>query len=377
MNIRTLGTVLLSRRWPLCVANILVPNRGPAPVLGHALAPDRPLARRPHPRPRRRAQSAPATFYLGAVNGGVWKTTDAGDTWRLPLGRPALRLHRSHRRRRLRPQHGLRGSGEGLAAPRSLHRRRRLQVHRRRQDLDPPRAPRRPADRPARHRPPDPNRVFVAVTGHPYGPNKERGLYRSTTAARPSSRSSSPTTAPAAPRSRSTPTTPTSSIAGMWQRQEAPWENGSWIGADGGLYRSTDGGDHWTKLTGGMACPTTSSRSTPPSRPPTPRRVYAEVATTSGNSRPLPLRRRRRTWVHAPPTTPPRSPHRRRRRARPARRPQGSQHPLRRLSRHLEVYRRRQDLVRSAWRARRRRLPERLHQPEQHRKSSPSPAIRA
>ena len=25
--------------------------------------------------------SEPATFYLGAVNGGVWKTTDAGDTW--------------------------------------------------------------------------------------------------------------------------------------------------------------------------------------------------------------------------------------------------------------------------------------------------------
>ena len=68
------------------------------------------------------------------------------------------------------------GSGEGLAAARSVRRRRHLQIHRRRQDLDASRPARRPADSADRRRSARPNRLFVAVLGHPYGPNEERGV---------------------------------------------------------------------------------------------------------------------------------------------------------------------------------------------------------
>ena len=73
------------------------------------------------------------------------------------------------------------GTGAGIIRPDLADRRRHVQVHRRRKDVDAPRAARQPDDR-------DtstsirriPNRLFVAVLGHPYGPNAERGVFRST-----------------------------------------------------------------------------------------------------------------------------------------------------------------------------------------------------
>ena len=192
--------------------------------------------------------SQPATFYLGAVNGGVWKTTDAGDTWHSiwdnqptgSIGTIAVSLSD--------PDIIYVGSGEGLAAARSLHRRRRLQIHRRRQNLDPPRSSRRPADRPDRHR----SRTTLTASSlpspaTPTAPTKSAASTDRRMAARPSRTSSSSTTSPAHPKSRSIPTTPNVVYAGMWERQEGAWENGAWSGTQGGLFKSTDGGDHWTK----------------------------------------------------------------------------------------------------------------------------------
>ena len=80
--------------------------------------------------------SEPATFYLGAVNGGVWKTTDAGATWHSiwddqpsgSIGAIAVSLSN--------PDIVYVGSGEGSAAARSLDGRRRLQIYRCGQNLD-------------------------------------------------------------------------------------------------------------------------------------------------------------------------------------------------------------------------------------------------
>src|SRR5579884_1878112 len=122
----------------------------------------------------------PNVFYIGAVNGGVWKTDDYGRTWNPifdhePTGSiGAIAVAASD------ANIVYVGSGEGLQRP----------------DLstgdgiykstdagktwthlglrDGQQIPRIVVD------PRDANRLFVAVLGHPYGPNEERGVYRST-----------------------------------------------------------------------------------------------------------------------------------------------------------------------------------------------------
>ena len=124
--------------------------------------------------------SQPNVFYIGAVNGGVWKTTDFGRTWHpifddQPTGSiGAIAVAPSD------PNIVYVGSGEGLHRPdlsvgdgiykstdagttwTHLGLRDGQQISQMAVD------------------PHDPNRLFVAVAGHPYGPNPERGIYRST-----------------------------------------------------------------------------------------------------------------------------------------------------------------------------------------------------
>ena len=195
--------------------------------------------------------SEPATFYLGAVNGGVWKTTDAGATWNNiwnsePTGSiGAIAVSASD------PDVIYVGSGEGLQRPDLstgdgvykstdggktwTH----LEALRDGQQIG------QLAIDPA-----NPDRVFVAVEGHPYGPNEERGLYRTLDGGKTFQRVLFVNDRTGASDVQIDPHNPKIVFAGMWQRQEAPWENGSFGGSEGGLYRSTDGGDTWTKLTG-------------------------------------------------------------------------------------------------------------------------------
>jgi len=121
----------------------------------------------------------PNVFYIGVNNGGVWRTTDYGLTWRpifddQPTGSIGdLAVAPSD------PNVIYVGSGEGLQRP----------------DLSTGDGVYKSTDggktwknvglRDAQQigsvivDPKDPNRVFVAALGHPYGPNKERGVYRS------------------------------------------------------------------------------------------------------------------------------------------------------------------------------------------------------
>jgi photosystem II stability/assembly factor-like uncharacterized protein len=195
--------------------------------------------------------SEPATFYMGAVNGGVWKTTDAGATWHSTWGDEpsgsigAIAVALSD------PNVIYVASGEGLQRP----------------DLSTGDGVYKSTDagKTWTHLeglrdgqqigelaidPHDANRAFVAVEGHPYGPNQERGLYRTIDGGKTFERVLFVNDRTGASDVQIDPQNAKVVFAGMWQRQEAPWENGSFIGAEGGLYRSTDGGDHWTKLTG-------------------------------------------------------------------------------------------------------------------------------
>jgi len=193
----------------------------------------------------------PATFYLGAVNGGVWKTTDAGATWysiwdSQPSGSiGSIAVSESS------PDIVYVGSGEGLQRPdlstgdgvyKSTDAGKtwtHLEGLRGGQQIG------QIAIDPA-----NPDRVFVAVEGHPYGPNAERGLFRTLDGGRTFQRVLFANDRTGASEVQIDPQHPNIVFAGMWQRQEAPWENGSFGGADGGLYRSIDGGDTWVKLTG-------------------------------------------------------------------------------------------------------------------------------
>ena len=197
--------------------------------------------------------SQPHTFYIGMVNGGVWKTTDAGRTWKpifddQPTGSigwvavaPSDPEHRLRRQRR-RP-----------AAPGPRGRRRHLQVDRRRQDLDASRPARRAADsRSSPIDPKNPNRLFVAALGHPYGPNQERGIFRSTDGGQTFERVLFKDENTGGKDVDIDPSNPDIVYATMWEQRQGPWENGAWDGTNGGIFKSTDGGTTWKPLTQGL-----------------------------------------------------------------------------------------------------------------------------
>jgi photosystem II stability/assembly factor-like uncharacterized protein len=222
--------------------------------------------------------SQPHVFYIGAADGGVWKSDDAGRTWQ-PIfdGQPtqsigAIAVAPSD------PDIIYVGSGEGLRRPDlsvgdGIYRSNdggRTWSHLGLRDgqqiaelaIDPR----------------DPRRVFAAVLGHPYGPNAERGIYRSLDAG--------VTWEPVLQRDADTggsavaidPADPRIVYAGLWQSRLGPWEDKNEFEGTGGLYKSTDGGSNWRRLTAGL--PANLSQINIAIAPSASRRLYATVGTT-------------------------------------------------------------------------------------------------
>jgi photosystem II stability/assembly factor-like uncharacterized protein len=103
--------------------------------------------------------------------------------------------------------------------------------------------------------PKDPNRVFVAAQGHPYGPNAERGVFRSTDGGRSWEKILYKDENTGAADLAFDPTNPHTIYAALWAARVAPWEVRSGASiyiAGSGLYKSTDGGDTWKPLTKGL-----------------------------------------------------------------------------------------------------------------------------
>ena len=194
----------------------------------------------------------PGVFYIGVNNGGVWKTDDFGRTWDpifddQPTGSiGAVAVAPSQ------PDTVYVGSGEGLQRPdlsvgdgmykstdagktwRHLGLRDGQQIP---QIIVDPR---------------NPNRLFVAVLGHPYGPNAERGIFRSTDGGATFQKVLYKDDRTGGVDLAFDPRNPQIVYAVLWQAQQGPWENGAFSGANSGLYKSSDGGDHWAQLTGGL-----------------------------------------------------------------------------------------------------------------------------
>ncbi len=218
----------------------------------------------------------PNVFYIGAVNGGVWKTTDYGHTWtpifdREPTGSiGAIAVAPSN------PNIIYVGSGEGLHRPdlsvgdgmyKSTD---GGQTWKRIGLADTEQIPQIAVD------PANPDRVFVAALGHPYGPNPQRGIFRTTDGGRTWQKVLYVNDNTGGSDVEIDPQNPQIVYAGLWEAREGPWENGAWQGTHGGLFQSTDGGDHWQKLTRGL--PRRVVQVAVAIAPSRPSRLYVSVA---------------------------------------------------------------------------------------------------
>jgi len=229
----------------------------------------------------------PEHFYFGSVNGGVWETRDAGRTWNpifdaQPIGSiGALAVAPSNP--------GIIYAGSGEADMRS--------------DISQGNGMYRSSDggRSWQHiglddtqqigrirvHPTNPDLVYVAALGHPYGPNAERGLFRSKDGGRSwtriLSRNDSDTGAIDV---TFEPGNPSTLYASLWQTRRTPWSvYPPSNGAGSGLFKSTDGGDHWIELTGhlpGNGLPSKPGRIGIAVAPSNPSRVYAVVDAEAG-----------------------------------------------------------------------------------------------
>ena len=99
--------------------------------------------------------------------------------------------------------------------------------------------------------PQDPNLVYVAALGHIFGSNPERGVYRSKDGGQNWEAILQVSDSTGAMTIALNPQNPRELYAAMWRAERKPWSmiSGS---KDGGIYKSTDGGDTWKKLAGGL-----------------------------------------------------------------------------------------------------------------------------
>jgi photosystem II stability/assembly factor-like uncharacterized protein len=225
--------------------------------------------------------SQPNLFYVGAVNGGVWRSDDYGRTWNQLFDHEATQSIGAIAVAPSNPNIIYVGSGEGLHRPdlsvgngiykstdagktwTHLGLRDGFQI------------PTLAID------PRDPNKVFAAVLGHPYGPNQERGLYRSTDGGQSWQKAIYRDENTGASDVEIDPANPDVIYASMWEAREGPWEDGNLVnGTGGGLFKSTDGGSTWHPLTNGL--PKDLAQINVAIAPSDPRRIYATVAVASG-----------------------------------------------------------------------------------------------
>ena len=221
----------------------------------------------------------PNVFYIGVNNGGVWKTTDYGLTWTPIFDEQGTQSIGTVTVAPSDPNVIYAGSGEGLQRP----------------DLsvgdgvykstDAGRTWQHLGLREARQiaaivvDPRDPNRLFVAALGHPYGANAERGVFRSTDGGRSFEKVLYKDENTGAIDVAFDPASAQTIYAALWAARQGPWEyNNAYVGPTSGLFKSTDGGSTWQPLTRGL--PTAAdglSRIGIGIAPSEPRRIYAWV----------------------------------------------------------------------------------------------------
>ena len=221
--------------------------------------------------------SEPNVFYIGAVDGGVWKSDDYGRTWRPIFNHEPTQSIGAIAVAPSDPKIIYVASGEGLQRP----------------DLsvgdgiykstdsgktwthlglrDGQQIPALAVD------PHNPNIVFAAVLGHPYGPNTQRGIFRSTDGGKSWKKVLYVNKNTGGDDVEIDPANPNIVYATLWESRQGPWEdNNTYGGTDGGIFKSTDGGDTWHKLAKGL--PKGLVQAYVVIAPSEPSRLYATVA---------------------------------------------------------------------------------------------------
>ena len=194
----------------------------------------------------------PHVYYMGATGGGVWKTDDAGITWSpitdgyvqtgsvgaiavapsdpsviyVGMGEACIRSNFSHGDGVYKTvDAGATWKHVGLSDSRQIG---RISVH-----------------------PQDPNVAFVAALGHPFGPNQERGLFRTRDGGATWERVLFVDDHTGAVDVVIDPVNPRNVYASFWPVYRRPWE--LYSGGNGsGPYKSVDGGSTWSELKDGL-----------------------------------------------------------------------------------------------------------------------------
>lgn len=126
--------------------------------------------------------------------------------------------------------------------------------------------------------PKNPDRLFVAALGHPYGQNEERGIFRSTNGGKSFEKVLYKDEYTSANDVRIDPNNPNTVYAALWQQQQSFIEGQGFGGTGGGVYKSTDGGTTWKQLTDGLTNVIQANLAIAPSNS---KVLYATVATAT------------------------------------------------------------------------------------------------
>ncbi len=222
----------------------------------------------------------PDTFYLGAVAGGVWKTTDAGNTWRPIFDKEPTQAIGAIAVAPSDPNVIYVGTGESDPRTDTTYGDGMYK------SVDGGRTWTRIGLRKTRHiagivvDPHDPNRLWVAALGRVYAPSTERGVYRSEDGGKTWQRVLYVNDQSGATSIAMDPRNPHILFAALWQVRRWPWKLVSG-GPGSGLYRSLDGGVTWKRMDGhGFAAGVLGKMSV--SVAANGERVYAQVEAKKG-----------------------------------------------------------------------------------------------
>ena len=189
----------------------------------------------------------PTTVYVGAASGGVWKTENGGQSWNPIFDEQPIQNIGSIAIQQSNPNVVWVGTGEGnprnsLNLGAGIYKSLDAGKSWKKMGLDKTICIHRVVIDPA-----NPNTVYAAAIGNPYAEHPERGVFKTTDGGETWSKILYVNDTTGCADLVMDPSNPNKLIASMWQFRRKPWELKSG-GAGSGLYMTVDGGKSWKKM---------------------------------------------------------------------------------------------------------------------------------